>query len=170
MRSLRWTTAALILVAACKPAAETPAAMETRMQAETDSARGAIAAADTRYAAFVNAGQADSVAALYVEGGIAMPPHMPMATGRADIAKAITQITSAGKFNLTITGTNLSVNGPVAIERGRFHVTITPPKGPAITDSGKYLAHVHWVNGAWLIAENIWNSDLPLPTMAPARR
>jgi ketosteroid isomerase-like protein len=169
MRPVRWTTAALILAAACKPAAETPEAMQARMQAETDSARAAIAAADTRYAAFVNAGQADSVAALYMEGGIAMPPHMPMATGRADIAKTIGQLTSAGKFNLTITGTNLSVNGPVAIERGRFNVTITPPKGPAITDSGKYLAHMHWVNGAWVIAENIWNSDLPLPT-APARR
>ena len=169
MRPVRWTTAAVILVAACKPAAETPEAMQTRMQAQADSARGAIASTDTRYASFVNAGQADSVAALYMEGGIAMPPHMPMATGRADIARAIGQITSAGKFDLSITGTSLMVNGPLAVERGRFRVTITPPKGPAITDSGKYLAHMHWVNGAWMIAENVWNSDLPLPG-APARR
>jgi hypothetical protein len=38
-------------------------------------------------------------------------------------------------------------------------------------DSGKYL--VRWVqqNGKWLLAQDIWNSDLPapMPPAAPAK-
>src|SRR5437899_855110 len=61
-------------------------------------------------------------------------------------------------------------SGSMAVEQGRWRfewpaAAKRPPGAPAV-DSGKYL--VRWVNenGRWLMAQDIWNSDLALP-MAP---
>jgi len=80
-----------------------------------------------------------------------------------------------GKFTSQITQESVMANGPLGVDRGTYTFTFTPNKGmenmgvpPA--DTGKYLVHWHKVNGTWQIAELIYNSDLPLPAPAPARR
>jgi len=34
-------------------------------------------------------------------------------------------------------------------------------------DSGKYIVRWAQQNGRWLMVDDVWNSDLPLPTAAP---
>jgi hypothetical protein len=34
-----------------------------------------------------------------------------------------------------------------------------------VTDTGKYLVHWKQVGGKWLLANDIWNSDLPAMPM-----
>jgi len=58
----------------------------------------------------------------------------------------------------------------MAVDLGRWHFAwgagAKRPPGMPAADSGKYI--VRWVNdgGRWLMAQDIWNSDVALP-MAP---
>jgi len=65
----------------------------------------------------------------------------------------------------------LGASGPMAVDLGRWQfawpaAAKRPPGAPAV-DSGKYI--VRWVNdsGHWLMAQDIWNSDLGMPLPAP---
>ena len=73
------------------------------------------------------------------------------------------------KAQLTLNPQSVSANGPLAVERGTYSVTFTPPGATApITDTGKYLAHWHLIGGKWMMVDDIWNSDLPVaPAPAP---
>ena len=68
--------AALGLLLACQ-ASETDEQMQARMQAESDSARAAIEAANQAFAQHFNAGHADSVGALYGTTAVPMAPDAP---------------------------------------------------------------------------------------------
>ena len=79
---------------------------------------------------------------------------------------------NAVKPTLTLHADSVWASGPAAVEQGRWHWAWPagaplPPGAPPV-DSGKYL--VRWVNdnGRWLVAQDIWNSDLPLPAPAAA--
>ncbi len=158
----------LVLLAGCGPQAETAEQAEARMQTETSAARTAIDSLAREFATHLNAGHPDVVAGFYTENAVAMPPNLPTASGRAAIQELFAQFV-AMKAQLTLTTQSVSANGPIAIERGIYSVTMTPPGAPGpVTDTGKYLVHWHMVDGRWLIAEDIWNSDLPAVPAPPA--
>ena len=160
MHTTRWAAAALLLVAAaCKPPAETAEQMAARMAADADSARTGIEAQNRRFEAAMAAGSADSLAALYTDDAAMMAPNMPGVIGRDSIRAAFVPMMQGGKATLTLNTVAVSANGPMAVERGTYHFTITPTHGAAQAESGKYLVHWHKVNGTWLLADDIWNSD-----------
>ena len=160
---------ASIVLVGCK-AAETPQQMATREQAEADSARTAITEGNTRWARYANASQLDSIAGMYTPEGVMMPPDVPGATGRDSIIARLRPLVIPGG-TLTITNQNVSLHGPVAVDRGVFTYAVPAQGGnPAVTVRGKYLAHWHKMDGGWRIAENIWNNDAPAPPPPPARR
>ncbi len=155
-----------LAAAACQPKAETPDQAMARMQTETAAARAAIDSVNREFTTHLNMGHADMVAAMYTEDGVAMPPNMPAASGREAIKNALGEF-AAMKAQLTLTSTSVSASGPMAVERGTYSVTLTPPGAKApVTDTGKYLVHWRQVDGKWMLAEDIWNSDLP-PMPAP---
>ncbi len=158
----RWSLLAILVVAGCQPAAETPEAAKTRMDTETAAARQAIEAANTKLTAHLAAGHGDSCATFYADDGRLMPPNGKAAVGRAAIAGVFS---SLGKAALTLTTEDVVANGPVALERGAYKMTITPASGPAVTENGKYLVHWHRVGDQWKLVDDIWNSDNP--AMAP---
>lgn len=159
----------VVLLVACQQP-ETAEQQNTRMQAETDSARAAITEINARWVRYVNQNQGDSLATLYVPDGVVMPPNVPSATGADSITARLRPLIIPGG-TLTITSQNVSVSGPVAVSRGVYSYT-APAQGrnPAVNARGKYLEHLHKVDGRWLIAENIWNADAPAPAPpAPPR-
>ena len=170
MARIAFPAAAVLLLAACqKP--ETPEQMQARMAAEADSARAQIEQATARFSQFISAGQADSVATLYAENGTLMAPNMPLVMGRDNIRTAFAGMLSGGQFVLNLRPEAVTANGPVAIERGAYTIQFTPGEGnpmPAEADTGKYIVHWHKTGGTWYIVDDIWNSDRPLPTPAPA--
>jgi len=171
MRFTRWTAAlaAAVALAACQKA-ETPEQAASRMQAETDSARTAIAAQNARYVRYANANQVDSVLALYTPDAVLLPPDMPAAIGRDSMRARYAAIIAPGGI-VALTPANLTVNGPIAIERGNWtYVVPAQGKTPAMHLAGKYLVHWHNVDGQWLFAEDMWNSDAPMPPAPPAPR
>lgn len=99
-----------------------------------------------------------------------MPPDLPGATGHDSITARLRPLVVPGG-TLTITSRNVSVHGPIAVDRGVWTYT-APAQGrsPAVNLGGKYLAHWHRMDSGWRIAENIWNNDSPAPPAPPARR
>lgn len=167
MRSTRWAVAvALVAVTACG-GKESPEQMTARMNAESDSAMAAIRTKDTKITTAFNAMQMDSVTAMYMELGRVMPPNGKTAVGRPAIKAWFSEGMDQGTAHLALSPTDVVANGPVAVERGTYVYQFTPkagakaPMNVAVNDTGKYLVHWQKVNGDWLIADDIFNSDRP---------
>ena len=156
------------MFAACQPAAETAEQAEARMTSEASAARTAIEASQARFVGYFNAGQGDSLAAHYAEDGRVMAPNMPVASGRQAIAASMGMM---GGATLVLTTESVAASGSLAVERGTYRITLTPPGATApVTDTGKYLVHWRKVGDTWLKVDDIWNSDLPaMPAGPPAK-
>ena len=164
-RSLMAALGIFAMMAACQPAAETAEQAEARMASDAAAARTAIEASNARFVTHFNAGQGDSVAAHYTEDGRVMAPNVPVASGRQAIAAAMGAM---GGATLVLTTESVDANGALAVERGTYKVTLTPPGATApITDTGKYLVHWRKVGDNWMMVDDIWNSDLPATPMGP---
>ncbi len=166
--------AALLGLAACQPA-ETPQQMQARMERETAELKEYAGGVETRWDAWYAAGLADSFPTSFAEQGREMPANGKAVVGREAIRQFHAQQASMGKFTSHIMQESVVANGPLGVDRGTYTSTFTPNKGmenmgvpPA--DTGKWVVHWQKVNGTWLIAELIYNSDMPLPMPAPARR
>lgn len=164
MHTPRCCIALLVAVVGCQP----PKPADT-----SAAAKQAIDAANASWARFTAAGHADSLAGLYQQNGVLLPPNMPPTRGRDAIRAFFATMNSMSSPPPVISLTSDSVwaSGGMAVEQGRWHFAWpagakVPPGAPA-ADSGKYM--VRWVdeNGRWMIAQDIWNSDVALP-MAPS--
>jgi uncharacterized protein (TIGR02246 family) len=150
-------------VVACKPAAP----------ADTSaSARQAIDAANAQWPRLTSTGHSDSIAELFADDGVIMPPNMAPLKGKDAIRAFFAEINSMDpKPTLTLRAERVVASGAVAVEMGRWNWgypagTRLPPGTPAV-DSGKYIAHWHEQNGKWLMVDDIWNSDMPAPPAPP---
>ena len=169
MRSTRFLAGAAALALAACQTTETPQQMQARIESESQAARTAIEQRATAFGQHVAAGHADSLAMMYAENASVMAPNMPTANGRDAIREMFAGMFRSGSFQLHIAVDNVVANGPLAVERGRYHLTFTPAGGgTAVPDSGKYLVHWHRMNGDWKIVDDIWNSSVPMPEPAPA--
>jgi ketosteroid isomerase-like protein len=158
--------AALVLAVAgtaCQPPAQEVAGLS-----EEDAA-----AIESTVASFVQSALANNFAqwpALHTEDAVCLPPNQPAVKGRAAIQ-------SWGEaFSLTdLTITLLEIDGRDGLAYGRSTYSysgVVAVEGTAVpvTDSGKGMVVLRkQADGSWLIAVNIWNSDLPLPEQAPKR-
>jgi ketosteroid isomerase-like protein len=154
MRALHILTVAFATGLAACNRGESREEAEARYREEAAAAQQAIEAQVQRFVQHVNAGHADSVAMLYTENANLMPPGLPTVTGRAAIHAFFADTSGGGPFTLTLTPVEIIARGPIAIERGTYTAQIGP-----VTDAGKYLVHWHHVQGEWLMADDIWNSD-----------
>lgn len=132
-------------------------------------AKQAIDATNANWARLTTAGHADSLAEFYHTNGVMLPPNMPPVRGKEAIRAFMATMSSMSSPPpiLTIHAESVWASGPWAMELGRWNFTWAagakrPPGAPA-ADSGKYV--VRWVNenGRWLMVQDIWNSDAPLP-------
>jgi ketosteroid isomerase-like protein len=135
----------------------------------TAEARQAIDAANATWARLTAAGHADSLAQHYHANAVILPPNMPPIHGRDSIRAffAVLNTMSSPPAVLTVRADSVWASGAMAVDLGRWHFAWPagakrPPGAPA-ADSGKYI--VRWVNegGHWLMAQDIWNSDVAVP-------
>ena len=168
MRAHRYLPFLVLTVFACQPA-DTSAA-----------AKQAIDAANAQWPRLTSTGHADSIAEFYAADAVLMPPNMPTLRGKEAIRAFFAVInTIEPRPTLTLRAETVVGAGPLAVERGRWHWAFPAgaklPPGPPAVDSGKYLVRWTQQNGKWLMLDDVWNSDLPLPSApppppAPARR
>jgi len=171
MRFTRWTSAlavAAVTFTACQKS-ETAEQAASRMKAEADSAKPAIAAQNARWMRYANANQVDSILTLYAPNAVLLPPDMPAATSRDSMKARLAAVVVPGGI-ITLTTASVAADGPLAIERGNWTYAV-PAQGKtaAMKLAGKYLVHWHNVNGQWLLAEDMWNNDAPMAPAAPAQ-
>jgi uncharacterized protein (TIGR02246 family) len=168
MRRLVSLCAALALVA-CQ-ASETPEQAAARIASESATGKAEIDAINVRYAAFMNANQADSIAALFMEDGVLMPPSSPAVVGREAIRNHMAATGMPPGATLSFTAVDVTANGPVLVERGSYTFSMAAQgQTPAVSVPGKYLVHWHKVNGQWLQAATIWSDDMSPPAPPPAK-
>lgn len=112
--------------------------------------------------AIVNAGMADFneyAAAYYTADAIVMPPNAEAVTGRDAIAAML------GAFpplsNVMFEAQEIHGLGDLAVVRGTYSLTMSPPDAEPIQDRGKYIELWRKRNGIWRVARDIFNSDLP---------
>ncbi len=154
--SLRRTSSVVVLVSiftAC--AAQAPAGL-------TDADRADIRAVSDEFSEHFLAGNIAGMMLLYTEDAVLLPPNAPSVTGRAAIEEFLTNFPPLTQFRLT----NVTVegSGDMAYVHGTLHMVMTGPDGSTIEDTGKYIEIRRKVGDRWLLAYDIFNSDVPLPT------
>jgi len=160
MRGTRYLPALLAAgLVACQPPAETPEQTAQRMEQESAAARQAIEAQTAKFNAGFTSGDAAAIGSLYAEDARALPPNAPMAVGRAQIQEMWAGVFAMGEVTGAAKTESVIANGPIAIERGSYTMTITPAGMPGMADTGKYLV-------AW---KQVWRRRRRLPRAADAQ-
>lgn len=144
----------IVLLAACKAA---PPSL-------TEADKAGIRAVTDSFVAHTKVRRDSATAALYTENATFMPPNGGIVEGRVAIRAWFEGFPPMSDFALT--PVEVDGRGDLAYERGTFALTIAAANGkPAMSDHGKYLViKRRQPDGQWLIAVDIFNSDVPLPT------
>ena len=164
MRTLRRLVLVLVVGAAIVSSACAPAAPRPADTAAEETALKAVTAA---WLDAYNAGDVEKIVAMYAEDGVLMPPHAPVASGRAAIRAYLTADTAGAKaagVKIVPGAATAGVAGDTGWESGSY--TIANASG-ATVDSGSYLSVSRKLNGKWLYVRDTYNSDRPLPAPAP---
>jgi uncharacterized protein (TIGR02246 family) len=145
---------------------------EAGLAAPEDAARvrATIERRNADLARWIAAGQQDSVASVFAEDAVQMPPDAPRMVGREAIRQTWVQLMSAGTWRFEFDTEEVVVSGPVSVERGAYTLDFAPGQsappalGPMRTRGG-YLAY--WrreTDGEWRI---VWYATVS--EGAPAR-
>lgn len=160
---------ALLLFTCACATAESAEQRTARMATEATAAHAAIDSINVRYEKFMEENLADSVAALFLEDGVMMPPNLPAKRGRAAIREYVASQPVPPGTTFTFKAVNVHANGPIVIEHGTHEFSMPAMDGqPAMSVKGKYLVHWHLTDGKWLQKATIWNDDAPMAPVAEA--
>ena len=163
MRIDRTFVVAMFIASGLSACSTTPAAFSeadrTSIQASVDSFTNAIKSGD--YAA---------AASWYTVDAVFMPPNAPVVEGRPAIQKTLESFGKVSAFSQPVV--EVDGVGDLAYARVNFDLTFTPPNMTTpMTDKGKALIVMRKeADGKWRTSRGIFNSDLPLPGSAPAKR
>ena len=128
--------------------------------------RSRIEETNAQFTAAVSRGDTATVASLYTEDAVVLPPNMPGARGRGELKKLFDgMFAQMGPPTLKLSTSDVTELGDTAYEVGTYTMKIQPPGGAAVSDTGKYV--VIWKrqrDGDWKLHVDIWNSDTPMPT------
>jgi ketosteroid isomerase-like protein len=129
----------------------------------TDKDVAGIKASTGAFAKGVLAAEYAAVSNLYTETASFLPPHEKALAGRAPIEAWMKGLPPVKEFKLD--PVEIDGRGDLAFVKGTFTLTLLPPGAPGpITDVGKYVEiRRRQADGSWLIAVDIFNSDLPPP-------
>lgn len=170
--------AVLTGLAACQKPPETAAQAQARMDQEAAAFRTQVQALTGGWERWIAAGQADSIAAVFVDQGYELPPNVPPVHGVEAIKAFQAQLASMGQSTIHLSVDEVMANGPIGVARGAYEFTLVPgsnaPAGTtALADTGKWLGALRQTGTQWRFTSLMWNTNIPLPpppAPAPARR
>ncbi|MFC1712923.1 YybH family protein [Candidatus Poribacteria bacterium] len=157
-----FTTTFVLLIAlglaACSEDEEgpvTPVASST-IQSEEDQVRTAALAWDDAF----NAGDLARIMNLYANEIISMPPNLPAREGKAALQADFEYLLGEFDSHHETSTVGVMMSGDLAIERGRYTMTLTPKAGgETITEVGKHVMVRQKIGDEWKIVWEIWNTD-----------
>jgi uncharacterized protein (TIGR02246 family) len=106
-----------------------------------------------------NTGNYDQAAGLFSSDATFMVSHREPAQGNKAIERTFRQFGDAGYENLRQETTRVDFSGDMAIEIGRYTVSIHSQKQGPVIDRGNFFRAWRRV-GSWFIAAESWNSQL----------
>ena len=108
-----------------------------------------------------NTGNYDQAAALFAADGVLMSSnHVPVLTTKL-IERALQQLAEVGYQDLRQETSRVEYSGDMAMEIGRYRLTIHAADGSSFSDEGKYMTTWRRM-GAWRILASCWSSNRPL--------
>jgi uncharacterized protein (TIGR02246 family) len=107
-----------------------------------------------------NTGNYDQVAALFASDGVLMLSHRESSQGPKGIERMLRQFGDSGYQNLRFETMRVDYSGDMAIEMGRYTVSIELGN-TTIADAGKFLRAWRRL-GIWRIVGDSWSSSLPI--------
>ena len=140
----------ILFISCSKPAKFDSAAAKKAIANGNDILSNSLAKADIQ-----------SIANLYTEDAVLLPPNSEMLEGRDSIKTFWESVTHMGLVNIHLTTTDITGAGNIAIETGNYKLEIYPEGKEAIYDHGKFL--VVWQeqnDNSWKIIRDMWNSDV----------
>jgi uncharacterized protein (TIGR02246 family) len=125
--------------------------------AQAKDIKSEIDAANVKWAAAANKGDAAAVAQLYTEQATALPPGGPMVKGRAAIQKLWQGVIDAGAKNVTVKALQVDQYGSAAREIGEFAFDMPDAQKQTMHVEGKYVVLWRKSGGSWKLDTDIWN-------------
>jgi len=107
-----------------------------------------------------NTGNYDQVAALFASDGVLMLSHRESSQGSKGIERLLRQYGDAGYQNLRFETTRVDYSGDMAIEMGRYSVSMEL-RNTTVADAGTFLRAWRRL-GAWRIVGESWSSNVPI--------
>jgi uncharacterized protein (TIGR02246 family) len=149
-----------------KPARKTAKAARKPARKATPKPSDVAAAIRRLDAAFMKAANAKDtralVAAFYAREAALLPPNHPIVEGRDNIRGFFQGLVDAGLSGIKLETIKVVSAGDAAYSRGRYVLTISPPGGPAVQDTGKFIVGFRrQADGSWRAVDDIFNSDNP---------
>jgi uncharacterized protein (TIGR02246 family) len=109
-----------------------------------------------------NTGNYDLVAGLFAPDGVFMAPHHDPAYGPKAVERLLREFGDNGYEDLRVETMRVDYSGDMAMEIGRYTLSIRQASGTTLRDRGKCVK-VWRRLGAWLIVADCWNSNLAMP-------
>jgi len=108
------------------------------------------------FATSFNTANYDQAAALFSGDGVLMAPLYDAAYGQTLVERVLRQMGDSGYSNLRLETTRVDHSGDMAMELGRFSITLHKADGTSIVERGKYVK-VWRRLGAWLVMADCWS-------------
>ena len=106
----------------------------------------------------------DSLATLFADNVVQMPPNQPPTIGIENFKKGWAQSFQWGKWIFSIKAQEAKANGDIGVELGKYTLSFEPNSTspiPAMKDTGNYVVHWQKINNDWKI---VW--DAPVSSIA----
>jgi uncharacterized protein (TIGR02246 family) len=113
------------------------------------------------YVTSFNTGNYDQVAGLFAGDGVFMAPRHDAANGQKAVERLLREFGETGYSDLRVETTRVDSSGDMAMEVGRYSVTLRLPNGTLMSERGKYVK-VWRRLGAWLILADCWSRNPPV--------
>ena len=108
------------------------------------------------FATSFNIGNYDQAASMFAADGVLMAPLYEGAYGQKPVERLLRQIGEAGYSELRMETTRVDHSGDMAMELGRFSMTLHKADGTSVPERGKYVKV--WKRlGVWLIMADCWS-------------
>jgi uncharacterized protein (TIGR02246 family) len=108
--------------------------------------------------AFITSGDIDNIVALYADDAQFLIPGRPAIVGKDAIRSAWEGLLAMPGFGLVLTPQEVIVDGDLAMDRGTYRLSATPPEGTFV-DTGKYLVAWQRTADGWRARADMINSD-----------
>lgn len=103
-----------------------------------------------------NTGNYDQAASLFTGDAVLMAPMYETAYGQKAVERLLRQMGEAGHSNMRLETTRVDHSSDMAMELGRFSMTLQKADGTVASEHGKFVK-VWRRLGAWLIVADCWN-------------